>query len=84
LLQNPVIKRIVAIFITQLKKDGQTYDQILGFKLAKRADKGIGLLYFILMELYLQPLESIIFEYQEEHQLKFLWSRCMNVAFMGF
>lgn len=54
LLQNPILEALVYSFVNKLQVDGDPLDRILGFVQTKtKPTRGIGLLYFILMDLYL-------------------------------
>lgn len=66
LLQNPIIKELVYSFLKLKKKlqvDGDTLDRILEFVQTKtKPTKGIGLLYFLLMDLYLEHVDYFLYE----------------------
>lgn len=85
LLQNQIIKRLVDSFVNKLQVDGDQVDRILGFVQTKRKPtKGIGLLYFWLMDLYLEHLDYFIYETINKSGLNCFWSRCLNTAILGF
>lgn len=63
LLETPILQILVESFIQKLQVDGNQLDRILGFVQTKRKPtRGIGLLYFILIDLYLEHLDSFICE----------------------
>lgn len=74
LLQNLIIKELVYSFLKKLQVGG---DRILGFIQTKtKPTRGIGLLYFILMDLYLEHVDYFIYESINKSGLSCFWGRC--------
>lgn len=86
LLVNPILKILVNSYILKLQVGSDQIDRILDFvQTKKKPTKGIGLLYFLLMDLYLEHLDLFIYETLNAFNLKnCFWSRCMNSAVLGF
>lgn len=85
LLQNPIIKELVYSFFKKLQVDGDTLDRILGFVQTKtKPTRGIGLLYFILMDFYLEHVDHFIYESINKSGLNCFLGRCLNTAILGF
>lgn len=85
LLQDPILKELVYSFYKKLQVEGDTLDRILGFvKTKTKPTRGIGLLYFIYMDLYLEHIDSFIHDSINKSGLNCFWSRCLNTAILGF
>lgn len=82
LFENSIIKELVYSFFKKLQVDG---DRILGFVQTKtKPTRGIGLLYFILMDLYLEHVDYFIYESINKSRLNCFFVRCLNTAILGF
>lgn len=85
MLVNPILKKLVDPYIKMLKVDGDQIDRILGYeKTRKKPTKGIGILYFVLLDLYLGELDLFIYDTIKASELKIFWCRCLNTALIGF
>lgn len=85
LLLNPILRILVASFVKKLQVDGDPADRITGVVNTRRKPtRGMGLLYFILMDLYLEHLDSFIYETINQARLNCFWARCLDSAILGF
>lgn len=89
LVKDPIIKDFVyCFFSTKLQGDGMSSIRILDIlvliKIKKNSDRGLGLLYFILMDLYLEHVDYHIYESINVSGLNCFWGRCLNTAILGF
>ncbi|KAE9584338.1 hypothetical protein Lalb_Chr00c21g0405601 (mitochondrion) [Lupinus albus] len=87
LIPNPTIRRLLAIFINNLKidKEEDPIDKIVGsVQSKKKAAKGRDYLYYILMDLYLEEFDPFIIDVLLKSDLKCIWERCLDTAFLGF
>lgn len=85
LLQNPILEALLYSFVKKLQVDGDPLDRILGFVQTKtKPTRGIGLLYFILMDLYLEHVDYFIYETINKSGFNCFWARCLNTAIIGF
>lgn len=87
LVLNRTLRALVATFVHKLKieKDGDPLDKILGFVQSKnKTTKGLGLLYFIFMDLYIGLVDPFIIDTINKADLKCFWARCLDTAFLGF
>ena len=80
LVHNPRLEALVYFFVKKLQADG---DRILGFAQTKPTRR-IGLLYFMLMDLYLEHLDLYIHEKMNNTEFHCFWARCLNTGLMGF
>ncbi|KAI4298082.1 hypothetical protein MLD38_040504 [Melastoma candidum] len=85
LLQHSIIKELVYSFIHKIQVEVDAFDSILGFVPTKtKPTRGLGLLYFILIDLYLEYVDLYIYETINKYQLNCFWGRCLNTAILGF
>jgi len=85
LLCNPILEGLVYSSIKKLQVEGNTLDRILGFlQTNRKPTRGIGILYFILMDLYLEHLDYYIYDTINKYKLNCFWGRCLNTAILGF
>lgn len=84
-LMNPILKRVVASFVEKMQGEGDPLKRMFSFMQRKRKPtRGMGLLYFMLMDLYIENIDSILYESIQQFELKCFWSRCLNMVFLGF
>ena len=86
-MEDSTIRALVESFVLklQLDKDSNPLDRILGVVQTKRKPtRGLGLLYFILMDFYLENIDHIINETIKKSGLNCFWGRCLNSAILGF
>lgn len=87
LLLNRTLKALVESFVKKLQvdRDRDPLERILGFvQTKKKPTRGLGLLYFILMDLYLEYIDSVIYETIYKSGLNCFWGRCLDTAILGF
>lgn len=85
LLQNTILESLVYSFVKKLQVDGDPLDRIFKFVQTKtKPTRGVGLLYFIFMDFYLEHVDYFIYETINKSGLNCFWARCLNSAIMGF
>lgn len=85
LLEDPILKELVCSFFKKLQVNGDTLDRILGFVQTKtKPTRGIGLLYFVLMDLYLEHIDYFLYEVIKKSGLNCFWCRCLMTAILCF
>lgn len=85
LLRDPILNIMVETFVRKLQVDGGQLDRIVDFvKTKRKPTRGIGLLYFILMDLYLEHLDQFIHDTIKKSGLNCFWSRSLDTAILGF
>lgn len=69
---HPILKKVGASIIGKQQAEGDPHERLFGFIQKKRSPtRGIGLLYFILMDIYLVLLDEIIYSAIREYELQF-------------
>lgn len=85
LLQNPIIKIIINSFVRKLQVEGDQLERLIGFvKTKRKPTRGLGLLYFVLMDMYLESIDKLIHNMINKSGLNFFWCRSIDTAILGF
>lgn len=84
LIQNPTLRAMIYIFVCQLQvdKDKDPLEKVLGYLKNKR--QTTGLIYFILIDLYLEHLDKVVLDIIQKGGQKCIWVRCLNTALLCF
>lgn len=84
LVDNPVLKQLVDPFVKKLQVGDDQVDKMIEFVKSTRSNKKKGLIYYILMDLYLEHIDSILYKIVKESSSNFFWERCLNCSIIGF
>lgn len=85
LLKNPILHGMVEHFTKKLQIEGNQFERILDYQIhEKDPTRGLGELYFILMDLYLEFLDYIVLDTIKKSGCNAFWWRCTNTAVMGY
>lgn len=84
-LHNPILKIMVNSFVRKLQVEGDQLERLIGFvKTKRKPTRGLGLLYFILMDLYLDNIDKFIHSVINKLGLNCFWCRSLDTAILGF
>lgn len=85
LLMNPTLILLVESFVRKLQVDSDPLARILDVvKSKKNPTRGLGLLYFMFMDLYIEHIDFIMYESLHQFGSNGFWARCLNIGLLGF
>ena len=86
LVVNKYIKRILYYNVSKLQSKGDPLTIMLDYMSSKKTNpfNGMGILYFIIMDLYLENLDNIFYESIQRLGLNCMILRCLNTFFIGY
>lgn len=85
LLCNKTLMILVDSFVRKLQVDSDPLDRILEVVKKKwNPTRGLGILYFVLMDLYIEHVDLFIYETINKFELNCFWARSLNFGLLGF
>lgn len=81
-VEAPVLKGMLTSFVGNLQIEGSTRERIQSFVKTRRRGltRGLGLLYFLVLEEYLSVVDKYVLDALAEHQIKGWWDRSFSTG----
>jgi hypothetical protein len=84
LVNSRSLRNLVYFSVQKLQSKGDQLDRIQEFVQSQRnPNRDTSFIYLVLMDLYLEDLDSIIFEIISKTRLNIFWTRRLTTAFLG-
>lgn len=81
IVHNHKLVSLIERLVLNLQKEGSQIDRIVGFVQSKKKHhRGIGWIYFILIDIYLPMIDRYIAEIIQKNNLTCFWERSLNTA----